>query len=99
MDHDAERKVQRERRYQSVVLSLCAAGMVWVLQALLSFSADMGRVQERIASMDMQLSLMYRASDARRDIADVSARIAASERRIERLELDRREARKPEAKL
>ena len=86
-DHDI--KVQRERRYQSVMLSLCAAGMVWILQSLLSFSADMGRVQERISAVDMQLSLMYRATDARRDIADVSARIAASERRIERLELDR----------
>lgn len=86
-DHDI--KVQRERRYQSIMLSLCAAGMVWILQSLLSFSADMGRVQERISAVDMQLSLMYRATDARRDIADVSARISASERRIERLELDR----------
>lgn len=86
-DHDI--KVQRERRYQSIMLSLCAAGMVWILQTLLSFSADMGRMQERISAVDMQLSMMYRAADARRDIADVSARIAASERRIERLERDR----------
>lgn len=86
MDQDTERKVQRERRYQSVVLSLCAGGMLWILQTLLSFSGDIGRIQERIGSLDTQLSLMYRASDARRDMADLNIRIANSERRIERLE-------------
>ena len=94
MDHDAERKVQRERRYQSIMLSLCAAGMVWILQTLVSFSGNIGRIQERISSLDSQVSLMYRASDARRDIADLNFRIASYEHRIERLERKSEEARK-----
>lgn len=89
MDQDI--RVQRERRYQSVMLSVCAAGMLWILQTLVSLSSDIAGIKPRIDALDVQLSLMYRASDARRDIADISARLSASERRIERIEVRMRE--------
>ena len=89
MDQDI--KVQRERRYQSVMLSVCAAGMLWILQTLVSLSADIAGIKPRIDALDVQLSLMYRASDARRDAADMAARMALSERRIERIEAKLRE--------
>lgn len=92
MTQDQNIKVQRERRYQSVMLSVCAAGMLWILQTLVSLSSDIAGIKPRIDALDVQLSLMYRASDARRDIADVSARLGASERRIERIEARLREA-------
>ncbi len=94
MTQDQNIKVQRERRYQSVMLSVCAAGMLWILQTLVSLSSDIAGIKPRIDALDVQLSLMYRASDARRDIADVSARLGASERRIERIEARLREAHK-----
>lgn len=91
MDQDI--KVQRERRYQSVMLSLCAGGMLWILQTLVSLSSDIAGIKPRIDALDVQLSLMYRASDARRDAADMAARMTLSERRIERIEAKLREAR------
>lgn len=91
MDQDI--KVQRERRYQSVMLSVCAAGMLWILQTLVSLSADIAGIKPRIDALDVQLSLMYRASDARRDAADMAARMTLSERRIERIEAALREPR------
>lgn len=83
---EQDRKVQRERRYQSIMLSVCAGGMLWILQTLVSLSTDIASIKPRIDALDVQLSLMYRASDARRDIADITARMTVTERRIERLE-------------
>ena len=83
---EQDRKVQRERRYQSIMLSVCAGGMLWILQTLVSLSTDIASIKPRIDALDVQLSLMYRASDARRDIADITARMTVTKRRIERLE-------------
>ncbi len=83
---EQDRKLQRERRYQSIMLSVCAGGMLWILQTLVSLSTDIASIKPRIDALDVQLSLMYRASDARRDIADITARMTVTERRIERLE-------------
>lgn len=86
MDKATERRVQVERRYQSVVLSLCAGCVLWILSTLLSLNGGISRLQARIDQFDVQLALMYRASDARRDMTDLSTRITSNDRRIERLE-------------
>ena len=86
MDDLGEKRVQRERRYQSVLLTMCSAGMIWLLQTILSISSDIARIQPRIDALDVQMSLMYRASDARRDNDGIAARMGGLETRVERLE-------------
>ena len=85
--HDLhEKRVQRERRYQSVMLTACITLVVWMLQTMLALSNNIAAIKPRVDAIDVQLSLMYRASDARRDNSDIAARMTSLESRIDRVE-------------
>lgn len=86
MDELHEKRIQLERRYQTVMLTACSVLVGWVLQTMLSLSTDIAAIKPRVDAIDVQLSLMYRASDARRDNSDMAARIGGLEARIERVE-------------
>jgi uncharacterized protein YoxC len=87
----AARKVQWERRFQSAMLTIAVAGVIWVVQTLANVDKGMAAILPRINTIEVQISGMYRATDARRDVADMTARIGTTEQRVERIEsrLDR----------
>lgn len=75
-----------ERWVQNLMLAVIAAMCGWVLNTLGDVSEGVANLRPRMEQMEVQLALTYRASDARRDNADTSARISALESRIARLE-------------
>ena len=81
-----ERIVRWERRGQSVMLAIATGAILWALQAVLESRTDIASMKPRIDNLDMQLGAMYRASDARRDVAEMLGRISAVETRTNNIE-------------
>lgn len=86
-----ERRVQWERRAQSVMLSLVSAAIIWGVSTLASVDRAIAGLQPRIDSLDVQIAGAYRASEARLAVDGMTARITATEQRVERVDrrLDR----------
>ena len=70
-----ERRVQWERRFQSVMVTLVAAGIVWGVQTLVNVDKSLALAVQKQSEFEIALAGMYRSTDARRDVEGLSARI------------------------
>lgn len=70
-----ERRTQWERRFQSVMITLVAAGIVWGVQTLVSVDTELAVSVQRIDQVEIVVAGMYRRDDARRDVADLRERV------------------------
>lgn len=70
-----ERRTQWERRFQSVMITLVAAGIVWGVQTLISVDTELAVSVQRIDQVEIVVAGMYRRDDARRDVADLRERV------------------------
>ncbi len=70
-----ERRTQWERRFQSVMITLVAAGIVWGVQTLVSVDTKLAVSVQRIDQVEIVVAGMYRRDDARRDVADLRERV------------------------
>ena len=70
-----ERRTQWERRFQSVMITLVAAGIVWGVQTLVSVDTERAGSVQRIDQVEIVVAGMYRRDDARRDVADLRERV------------------------
>ena len=75
-----------ERWMQNILLALSVALIGHVLTTLTDVSQGIADLRPRMEQMEINLALTYRASDARRDAAETSARLSALETRVHRLE-------------
>lgn len=75
-----------ERRFQSVMLSLATAGILWSISTQIQLVTKSAVAEEKLQRLDVQLSGMYSARDAQRDVAEITGRIAANEGRIDTLD-------------
>jgi len=73
-DARRELKIQRERRFQSVMLSIATAAILWALQATIESHTDIAEIKPRITTIEVNSS-------------GTNARIDSVEKRIERLDL------------
>lgn len=91
-----DRRTRWERRFQSVMITLCAAGVVWVVQTLVSVDKNQAISASRLERVEIMQSGMYTARDAKRDVADMTRRIETNEKSIIGLDsrLQRVEARR-----
>lgn len=91
-----DRRTRWERRFQSVMITLCAAGVVWGVQTLVSVDKNQAISASRLERVEIMQSGMYTASDAKRDVADMTRRIETNEKSIIGLDsrLQRVEARR-----
>lgn len=81
-----DRRSRWERRFQSVMITLCAAGVVWVVQTLVSVDKGQARAADRLERVEIMQSGMYTARDAKRDVADMTRRIEVNETSIQGLD-------------
>jgi hypothetical protein len=76
---ERERRIQRERRLQTWLISISTtvlvAGGGWALTRLIKIDS----IDERVGKIEASTSGMYSKSDARRDFAEVSRRIGEVE--------------------
>lgn len=77
-----DRRTRWERRFQSVMITLCAAGVVWVVQTLVSVDKNQAISASRLERVEIMQSGMYTARDAKRDVADMTRRIETNEKSI-----------------
>lgn len=70
-----ERRTQWERRFQSVMITLVAAGIVWGVQTLVRVDTELAVSVQRIDQVEIVVAGMYRRDDARRDVADLRERV------------------------
>lgn len=77
-----DRRTRWERRFQSVMITLCAAGVVWVVQTLVSVDKNQAISASRLERVEIMQSGMYTARDAKRDVADMTRRIETNEQSI-----------------
>jgi len=77
-----DRRTRWERRFQSVMITLCAAGVVWVVQTLVSVDKNQAISASRLERVEIMQSGMYTARDAKRDVADMTRRIEQNEQSI-----------------
>lgn len=91
-----DRRTRWERRFQSVMITLCAAGVMWVVQTLVSVDKNQAISASRLERVEIMQSGMYTARDAKRDVADMTRRIETNEKSIIGLDsrLQRVEARR-----
>lgn len=91
-----DRRTRWERRFQSVMITLCAAGVVWAVQTLVSVDKNQAISASRLERVEIMQSGMYTARDAKRDVADMTRRIETNEKSIIGLDsrLQRVEARR-----
>lgn len=91
-----DRRTRWERRFQSVMITLCAAGVVWGVQTLVSVDKNQAISASRLERVEIMQSGMYTARDAKRDVADMTRRIETNEKSIIGLDsrLQRVEARR-----
>ena len=77
-----DRRTRWERRFQSVMITLCAAGVVWGVQTLVSVDKNQAISASRLERVEIMQSGMYTARDAKRDVADMTRRIETNEKSI-----------------
>lgn len=81
-----ERSGRWERRFQSVMVTLCTVGVVWVVQTLVSVDKGQAIAAARLERVEIMQSGMYTARDAKRDVADMTRRIEVNETSIQGLD-------------
>ncbi len=70
-----ERRIQWERRFQSVMVTLVAGAIVWGVQTLVSVDKTLTVSVQRIDQVELVVAGMYRRDDALRDVAALGARV------------------------
>ena len=71
---------RRGDRMQNALLSGALAMLIWIIQQLFSLGAVIADAQPRLAEIEVKASAAYRAADARRDYAELDARLDRLER-------------------
>jgi len=64
------------------MITLCAAGVVWGVQTLVSVDKNQAISASRLERVEIMQSGMYTARDAKRDVADMTRRIETNEQSI-----------------
>lgn len=77
-----EKSVQRQRWFQSTMVSLCTIGVAWGVNTLVSVDKNQAVSDERQQKMEIMLEGAYMARDARRDTAEILRRIDHNEQAI-----------------
>ena len=67
-------------RMQNAMLSAALAMLVWLLTQIMSLSTGVAELNARLPEIEIKASAAYRAADARRDFAELDARIDRLER-------------------
>lgn len=75
-----------ELRVQNWMLGACLSIVLLILGKLFTVAEGVSKMSPRVEGLEVTVSTLYRASDARRDSAETSARMTALEQRIARLE-------------
>lgn len=81
-----DRRRTVERRVQSVLQGLALLLIAFMLNATVDLIRQQSRSDERMIRIELQLSQLYRSSDAARDIAGVTREIAGVSSRIDAVE-------------
>lgn len=79
----AERVFTNRRKgdkMQNALLSGALAMLVWLLTQIMSLSTGVAALNERLPEIEIKASAAYRAADARRDYAELDARLDRLER-------------------
>lgn len=71
---------RRVDRMQNALLSAAVAMLVWLLTQIMSLSTGVAALNERLPEIEIKASAAYRAADARRDYAELDARLDRLER-------------------
>lgn len=75
-----------ERHVQSLLLTLIAAGILWIASSATSTQIHLAHIDEQLAVTQAAIKEMYRAEDAKRDNADVVAQVTDLRKRVDSLE-------------
>lgn len=71
---------RRVDRMQNALLSAALAMLVWLLTQIMSLSTGVAELNARLPEIEIKASAAYRAADARRDYAELDARLDRLER-------------------
>lgn len=92
-DERRERRTQWERRFQSVIVSIGTAGIIWLVSTVAKIDKAAATTAVRLDAIEISAAGAYRASDAKRDVQGMTERLqyveqraAAIEIRVDRLE-------------
>lgn len=85
-DITRDRRRLIERRVQSVLQGLALLLIAFLLNSVVDLIRQTSRADERMIRIELQLSQLYRTSDAARDIAGVTREIAGVSSRIDAVE-------------
>jgi hypothetical protein len=75
-----------ERHLQTLMLAVVTGLLVWVGQTLISVDKRTAVLESKLQDATERLSLMQPASEARRDVADITRRLDAVERRLDTMQ-------------
>lgn len=81
-----ERNRKYERRFHSVMLSLVAGGILWMLNIVVETHTSIANLSPRIQALEIQSAGAYRASDAKRDQEYIVDRFGQMDKRVSKLE-------------
>jgi len=70
-----DHRAQIHRWFQSAIVSLLVAAVIWGVQTLANLDKSVAAIVPRMDSIEIQASAAYRATDAKRDFADLVRRI------------------------
>lgn len=70
-----ERHIQWERRFQSVMVTMATAGMIWVVQTLVSVDKAVAIAVEKQGQLEISVAGMYSSDAAKRDVIELNDRI------------------------
>lgn len=75
-----------EKHAQTIVLAVLVGLLAWVGSTLISVDKRTAVIEEKLQGALARLSEMQPASEARRDVADITRRLDAVERRLDQLQ-------------
>ncbi len=79
------KKIKRdewERRFQSVMLSLTAAAIIWGVVTLVAVDRNQAVLTTKLERVEVLQAGAYTARDAKRDVAEMTRRIDQNEKAI-----------------
>lgn len=79
-------KTRRHRIIQNCLLTFISTMLTWACVTFVEALAKIARIDERTLKTDIAVEGMYRAKDAQRDVAEMTARIESAEVKVERID-------------
>lgn len=76
-----------EKHVQTFVLFILTGLIAWVGATLISVDKRTAVIEEKLLGVTQRLEQMQPASEARRDVADITRRLDAVERRLDALQV------------